>query len=122
VKLDQIRWDSVAKIGAGVLLAVAIATSLPSLLGSDQPEPLEPDVGLPLAAPPPPAPPVAPPSAKPANLKKHMPRKKPARRHRHRPPHKPKPSDGSGSGPLVAVVPVPAVPSGFAEDFGFERP
>jgi hypothetical protein len=119
VKLDQIRWDSVAKIGAGILLAVAIATSLPSLLGSAQPKPLEPDVGLPQAALPPPAPPVPPPSAKP---KKRRPHRKPARRHRHRPRHKPKPSHGSGSAPLVAVAPAHAVPLGSAEGFGFERP
>jgi outer membrane biosynthesis protein TonB len=118
-KLDQIRWDSVAKIGAGVLLAVAIATSLPSLLGSDQPKPLEPDVGLPQAALPPPAPVVPAPAPKPVKQKRHKAQKKPPRR--RRPRHKPKSSEVSGPAPVFGAT-APALPSGSVEDFGFERP
>jgi outer membrane biosynthesis protein TonB len=120
VKLDQIRWDSVAKIGAGVLLAVAIATSLPSLLGSEKPKPLEPDVGLPQAALPPPAPPAAPDAPKPVKSKKQKPRKKPARR--HRPRHKSKRDEASSIVPMVSMGSAPVMPSGSAEGFGFERP
>lgn len=120
MKLDQIRWDSVAKIGAGALLAVAIATSLPSLLGSDQPKPLEPDVGLPQAALPPPGPVVPGPPPQLVKPKKHKARKKPARSRRPRRRHKPKPAEASGTAPFIADA--PALPSGSVEDFGFERP
>jgi outer membrane biosynthesis protein TonB len=120
VKLDQIRWDSVAKIGAGLLLAVAIATSLPSLLGSAQPKPLEPDVGLPQAVLPPPASPIPPSVPKPVKPKKQKPRKKPVAR--HRPRHKPKRDEAPSIAPMVAVGSAPVMPSGSAEGFGFERP
>jgi outer membrane biosynthesis protein TonB len=119
LKLDQIRWDSVAKIGAGVLLAVAIATSLPSLLDSEQPKPLEPDVGLPQVALPPPVPPVAPAAPRP-----NKPTKRPKRDRRPpkrpRKPKKPKYED-TVTAPTVTSS-TPLVPSGSAEDFGFERP
>jgi hypothetical protein len=115
VKLDQIRWDSVAKIAAGALLAIAIATTAPSLLGSDDPEPLDPDVGLPQAAipPPPPAPPPAPPVKPPK--RKPRPEKHPRKR-RHKPK---KPLDDE---PSPSSAPAAVLPSGLAEDFGFERP
>jgi hypothetical protein len=120
VKLDQIRWDSVAKIGACGLLAVAIATSLPSLLGSDQPKPLEPDVGLPQAALPPPVAPAPQPAPEPVKPKKQKPRKKPARRHLHR--HEQKRDEAPSTAPIVAMGVAPIPPSGSVEDFGFERP
>jgi periplasmic protein TonB len=120
VKLDQIRWDSVAKVGAGVLLAVAIATSLPSLLSSEQPKPLEPDVGLPQAALPPPAPPRLPSPPKPKPKRNPKPKRRP----------KPKPhrqrdrQDATTPAPSVPVAaPVAPGPApGSYQDFGFERP
>ncbi len=117
MKLDQIRWDSVAKIGAGALLAVAVATSAPSLLGSEEPEPLEPDVGLPQVAIPPPPPPAVAPSKRR--------KKKPRKEKPHKPRHRPKePADDAPVGPSLAPPPVvaPAAPAGSAEDFGFEQP
>ncbi|MDX6617064.1 MAG: hypothetical protein QOD60_2155 [Solirubrobacterales bacterium] len=120
MRLDQIRWDSVAKIGAGILLAVAIATSLPSLLGSDKPKPLAPDVGLPQASLPPPPPLVPPPAPKPVKPNKQKPSKKPARR--DRPRHKPKRGETLSPAPVFSLGSPPVVPPGSAEDFGFERP
>lgn len=124
MKLDQIRWESVAKVGAGLLLAVAIATSLPSLLTSEQPKPLEPDVGLPQAALPPPAPPTPPkPKPKPKRRPKHRTRPQP---HRHR--DRPDASSPAPSVPVAAPVvsgPPPVVPGPppvAHENFGFERP
>ena len=119
VKLDQIRWDSVAKLGAGALLAVAIATSLPSLLDSEQPKPLEPDVGLPQAALPPPALPVVPPPPPQKRRKRAKPRKHPSKRPRR--PRKPVRPSVVITAPAVSTA-VPLAPVGSAEDFGFERP
>jgi hypothetical protein len=120
VKLDQIRWGSVAKIGACGLLAVAIATSLPALLGSEEPKPLEPDVGLPQAALPAPGVPLPPPSPKPVKPKKQKPREHPGRRHRLR--HKPKRDRATSTAAIVSLGSASAMPPGSAEDFGFERP
>jgi protein TonB len=118
VKLDQIRWDSVAKIGAGVLLAVAIATTVPSLVDSEKPEPLDPDVGLPQAAIPAPVPP-APPPPKPAKKPKPQPKppKRPRKRH-----ESPKPTYDAPTAPPPVSSPVYIAPAGSAENFGFERP
>jgi hypothetical protein len=116
VKLGQIRWDSVAKIGAGVLVAVALATSLPSLLGSEKPKPLDSDVGLPQAALPPSAPPVPPPPAPKKPKRKPKPPKRPPK-HRRR---QKKPA-GSAIPPIISAA-APIAPAGSAENFGFERP
>ena len=117
MKLDQIRWDSVAKIAAGALLAVAIATTVPSLLGSEEPEPLDPDVGLPQAAIPPPPPSAPPPPAKPPKKKK-KPKKRP-----RKPRREPKKKPQHAGAPSPSPAPFAATgSSGAPEDFGFERP
>ncbi len=54
---SRIRWENVAKLGAGGAACVALAAALPGLLRRPEPPPLESDVGFASAvdAPPPPA-------------------------------------------------------------------
>lgn len=126
MKLSEIRWESVGKIAAGVLLAVAIVVSAPSLLGGDEPQPLPPDVGLPQAAPPPPIP-VAPPprSPKPKSKPKSKPKgaHRPKRGSSTRSPEEEEEEETSSAptAPIVAALPPPPAPETY-EDFGFERP
>jgi hypothetical protein len=117
VKLSEIRWESVGKIAAGLLLAVAIVISVPSLLSSDQPEPLPPDVGLPQAATPVAVPP-PPPPPKPKPKRKRTPARKPKHDRPVEPP-KEEETTPAPAGPIVAALPPPP---GTYEDFGFERP
>lgn len=124
--LRQIRWETAAKIAAGLLLAVAIVVSAPSLLGGSEPAPLPADVGLPQppapvpssVAVPPPKPP-KPPKAK----RRHRKDRKPRRAHRERRRHgaSPAPRLPAQAPPVVAAVHAPP-PAASHEDFGFERP
>lgn len=116
--LSEIRWESVGKIAAGLLLAVAIVVSVPSLLGGDEPEPLPADVGLPQAAPPPPVA-AAPPPPLPRRKPKRA--RKPKRDRPARPPEQEDDTSPAPAAPIVAALPPPP-PPGTYEDFGFERP
>jgi outer membrane biosynthesis protein TonB len=124
VKLSEIRWEAVGKLAAGLLLAVAIVVSAPSLLGGEKPAPLPPDVGLPQAAPPVAVAPEPPPT-KPRPKRKPKRKPKPARKpKRDRPAQPPEPEDDpspASAAPIVAALPPPS-PPGTYEDFGFERP
>ena len=47
---SRIRWENVAKLGAGGAACVALVAALPGLLRRPEPPPLEPDVGFSSAA------------------------------------------------------------------------
>jgi hypothetical protein len=43
---SRIRWENVAKLGAGGAACLALAAALPGMLRRPEPPPLEPDVGF----------------------------------------------------------------------------
>jgi hypothetical protein len=128
-----LNWESAAKIGAGLLLAIALVTTLPALMRSDKPAPLEPDVGLPQAAP------VAPPShpgPDPAALARRAKAKRLARRRaaekrrvarrraqqrRHRAGNPGHDAGAVAPQPVVAAS-ATAPPPPTRESFGIEQP
>jgi hypothetical protein len=127
-----LNWESAAKIGAALLLAIAVITTLPALMRSDRPAPLEPDVGLPQAAPVAPATPPGPDRAAPARRakakrlagrrvaeKRRAEKRQAQRRHRGaNPGHE---ADAATPQPGAAVS-APAPPPPTRESFGFEQP
>lgn len=127
----EIRWESVGKIAAGALLAVAIVVSLPSLFASEQPDPLPADVGLPQPAPPPSTPVPDPAAAaraaaKAARLKAK--RRRLARRAAERTEQRRKRLSEADDEEGVTVLPLPPAPSYVPSpssppkppEFGFE--
>ncbi|MFN2612199.1 MAG: hypothetical protein ABR536_02385 [Solirubrobacterales bacterium] len=123
-----LNWESAAKIGAGLLLAIALLSSLPALMRSNKPPPLESDVGLPQAAPPPPAPVVSGQAAPARGEAK--PRHRVAGKRRTppppEPPHRGRRRQWEGRAEPAAPQPIPVAsapgPPPAPEDFGFERP
>jgi hypothetical protein len=132
-----LNWESAAKIGAALLLAIAVVTTLPALMRSDKPAPLEPDVGLPQAAP------VAPPTppgpdraalARRAKAKRLAGRRAAERRRaakrraakrraqRRRRGANPGPDAAAATPQPAAAVSAPAPPPPTRESFGFEQP
>lgn len=126
-----LNWESAAKIGAGLLLAIALLSTLPALMRSDKPAPLEPDVGLPQAAPVQPAAPAGPDPAALARrakakrlaargaAEKRQAAERRARRRRSR--HRRHADTGPAQpAPVASAGAIP--PSGEREKFGFETP
>ena len=132
-----LNWESAAKIGAALLLAIAVITTLPALMRSDRPAPLEPDVGLPQAA----VAPRTPPGPDPAALARRKKAKRlagrraaekrraaklraaqrRARQGRHRGAKPGRDADAATPQPAAAVS-APAAPPPTREKFGFEQP
>ena len=130
MNLRDIRWEAAGKLGAGLLLAIAIVASLPSLFATEKPKTLPPDVGVPQAAVVPAAPAPAPPPPRAPNHPRHertTPSKRrspePTRRHRHKRGRMPLPGGvASSAAPIVASAPAPVIHAGARESFGFEQP
>jgi hypothetical protein len=123
-----VNRETAAKLGAGLLVAIALAFSLPALMKSEQPEPLPPDVGLPQAPAPPPAPPPPDPlaaqkAAKRAAAARRRAAREKARRQAARKRKRRKQREEPAAAPAPAASGSYAVsPAGTREDFGFERP
>jgi hypothetical protein len=108
---SRIRWENVAKLGAGGAACVALVAALPGLLRRPEPPPLDPDVGFASATndPPPPAH---------HHRDRHPKRGEAGRQPARRPsPHEPRPQHqgasksvdpGGGRAPKPAAPPQPA--------------
>lgn len=129
-----LNWESAAKIGAGLLLAIALLTTLPALMRSDKPAPLEPDVGLPQTAPVAPLEPPGPdpaararrakakrPAARRAAEKRRAAKRRAQQRRRHRGGN-PGNDAGAAAPQPAAAASVAAPPPPTRESFGFEQP
>jgi hypothetical protein len=120
----RIRWENVAKLGAGGVACVALVAGLPALLRRPEPPPLESDIGF--------APATIPPARSSRDLHSHAgdPRDRSAHRHRVRvrrgrhSPHEPsrrrprshhRRSSGRGAGRSSAPIASAAAPASTVE-------